>query len=112
MAFPQRALTVVSRRVFRRAVPPALIVSLAAGLAISAFPASALADPKQTAAQAQQHHRACISSVHGPAAGDPCHIENCGSAGEFRRAAACTRCEWIAIGIHWTSAKRAIASGL
>lgn len=54
MAFPQRALTVVSRRVFRRAVPPALIVSLAAGLAISAFPASALADPKQTAAQAQQ----------------------------------------------------------
>lgn len=54
MAFPQRALAAISRRVFRRAVAPAVIISVTAGLAISALPTSALADPKQTAAQAQQ----------------------------------------------------------
>lgn len=54
MAFPQRALAVVSRRVFRRVVAPSVVVAVTAGLAISALPSSAFADPKQTAAKAQQ----------------------------------------------------------
>ncbi len=54
MAFPKLALGLVSRRVFRRAVVPSLVVAVTAGLAVSVLPSSAFADPKQTAAQAQQ----------------------------------------------------------